>query len=157
MAQSEFSQLLEDGNPHVLVAAWGKLFPGMPGPETVEAAEIQMHMARTAAESVRFRYRAYSHAWLLERGLPSQLPEEMRLPAERIHPVVVEAVIVGKPKMPEWLAPVADEVHKAMIIAVEDCYANGDRDPTVVQVQMDAAAKAAQARMLGKLTGSIAA
>lgn len=151
MAQSEFRQLLEQGDARALVDAWGRLFPNMPKPETLEAAETTMHMARTAAESVKFRYRAYSHAWLLERGLPSQLPEELRPPAQRIYPVIVEAVIVGKPTMPKWLSPVADEMQQAMIYAVEDCYANGDRDPELVRLRMDEARDRVQRQTLGTL------
>lgn len=67
----------------------------MPQPESDEEALRAMHAARTAASSIPLRLRAYSHAWLAERGLPSLLPDELRPRAERMYPVPAIAVGLG--------------------------------------------------------------
>jgi len=149
--QGEFRGLLERGDAQALVSAWGQMFPGMPKPESLEHAEIAMHMARTGASTVTFRARAWSHAWLLERSLPSQLPDELKPRAQRLHPVIVDAVVVGKPTMPKWLEPVAVEMQGAMIYAVEDCYANGDKEPEIVRGRMQEARETTQRKLLGNL------
>ncbi len=95
-----------------------------------------MHMARTAAKSVTFRLRAYSHRWLLERGLPSQLPDSLKPAADRLYPSVVEAVGFSVNFRSSILAPAAAEVQSAVTAVIEDCYANGDRDPELVRGRM---------------------
>ena len=37
-----------------------------------------IHLARTKSELLRFKLRAYSHAWLIDHGYPSLLPDELR-------------------------------------------------------------------------------
>lgn len=128
----EFRQLLEDGDVDKLWQMWGRIAPHLPQPKTRDEAEITMHMARTAAESIPETKRVYSHKWLTERRLPSQLPGKML-------PKVVEAVGISVNFRSEFMKPAALEVRGAMEHAVEDCYANGDRDPVVVQAQMQAA------------------
>lgn len=95
-----------------------------------------MHAARTAAETVTFRKRAYSHSWLLERGYQSNLPDRLKPSAERIYPRVAEGVGISCKTDKEWLKPALVEVQGAMSDAVEDCFANGDRDPVTVKSRM---------------------
>lgn len=129
----EFRQLLEDGDVDKLWQMWGRIAPHLPQPKSRDQAEITMHMARTAAESIPESKRVYSHHWLSERSLPSQLPQAM------IPPQIAEAVGISVNFRSVYLKPAADEVRGAMEGAVEDCFANGDRDPAVVQAQMAAA------------------
>lgn len=129
----DFRLLLERGDPKALRAAWKRVAPHLPQPESDAQAEIAMHMARTAAESIPESKRVYSHHWLSERSLPSQLPQAM------IPPQIAEAVGISVNFRSVYLKPAADEVRGAMEGAVEDCFANGDRDPAVVQAQMAAA------------------
>jgi hypothetical protein len=133
MSSSEFRGLLEAGDVAGLRAAWHALFPQMPQPETHEQAEIVLHVARTQAESVSLRLRAWSHRWLLERGLPSGLPDALKPRAERIYPRIVEAVGISV----NTRRPGMIEVRTAMEHAVLDLYADSPSpDPLLVARQM---------------------
>lgn len=128
----DFRLLLERGDPKALRAAWKRVAPHLPQPESDAQAEIAMHHARTQATSIPMKLRHYSHAWLVERNLPSALPPEDQ-------PRIAEAVGISVNFRSGILAPAASEVSKAMENAVEDCYANGDRDVATVRKQMDEA------------------
>jgi hypothetical protein len=125
MAQSEFAAALESGDVRLVRRASARMFPHMPQPKTVEDAEVSMHMARTQMAEISFRARAWSHAWLRERGLPSQLPDELRPKAERVYPVVVSAVFVSANSNSPALKPVAKLVQAAMSDAVLEAEADG--------------------------------
>ena len=139
MGAASFRQLLEAGDVKRLRAAWHQVASGMPQPENDEQAEIVMHMTRTKSETVTLRARAYSHRWLTERMLPSSLPDDLKAPAERLFPRVVEAVGVSVNFGSPYLAPAAAEVRGAIEASIEDCYANGDTAVVVVKAQMGAA------------------
>lgn len=136
MSALAFRNLLEAGDVEGLRAFWREAAPAMPQPETREQAEIMMHMARTASDSVKFRLRAYSHRWLTERHQRSQLPDHYKPQAERIYPVVVEAVGVSVNFRSPYMAPAAADVRGVMERAVEDAYAEGRRDPEFVRARM---------------------
>jgi hypothetical protein len=114
-------------------AIWAKISPHLPQPKTDGEALAALHAARTASESVPLRMRAYSHRWLTERQLPSQLPDRLKPSAEQICPRVATSVgiAVGSP-----IPVVRDCIRGAMEYAVHDCYANGDTDPAIVKPQM---------------------
>lgn len=150
MSGSEFRLLLEAGDVEGCRRYWHKHAPSMPQLATYEQAEVSMHMARTAAKSVEFRLRAYSHRWLVERMLPSQLPVALKPAAERICPVVVEAVGVSINFRSALLAPAAEEVQGAMNAVIEDCFANGDRDPTLVRGRMFEAKDRTMIKLFGR-------
>lgn len=134
---TEFLQLLEAGDIDGLRDAWATVMPGLPQPETYMKAEIAMHMARTACEGVTVRSRVYSHCWLEERALPSQLPDRMKPAAERLYPRVAEAVGISVNTSNIYLKPAALEVRRSMEDAVNDCYADSaSPDPVVVQKRM---------------------
>lgn len=103
---------------------------------SVEDSEICMHMARTVSETCPFKHRAYSHRWLSERELPSQLPDRLKPQAERIYPRVVDAVGISCSTGKEWLKPALVEVRGSMEYAVEECFADNERDPAVVKGRM---------------------
>lgn len=95
-----------------------------------------MHIARTLTESLPLWARAYSHRWLVERGLPSQLPDHLRPKAERMYPKIASAVGLGVTfKAPE-LKPAGDLIRKAGEAVIEDCYADGRQDPAYVKPRM---------------------
>ena len=114
---------------------WSECMPHMQPPSDVTTA---LHMARTAAESVPIAKRQYSHRWLVERGLPSQLPPEDR-------PQVVDGVGIS---CNSQYPVVADAIRGAMEYAVLDCYANGDKEPEIVKPRM-AEARARERKGLG--------
>jgi hypothetical protein len=149
-AHDEFRQLLETGNVDALRAAWARAMPGMPQPETREHAEIAMHMARTSSTLILFKYRAWSHAWLTERNLPSQLPDALRPRAERAYPGVVQAVGISVNFHSPLLAPAANEIRGAMEHAVLDAFAAGRRDPGFVTIRMQEARAKTERSLFGR-------
>ena len=148
-AADEFRQLLEAGDVAQLRAAWKRLAPNMPQPETHDQAEIVMHYARTESRSVRFRCRAYSHRWLTERDLPSALPDDLRPRAERIYPRVVEAVGFSLKFRTSFMAPAEKEVRAAVANEIESCYADGRTDPEFVRQRMELAKRKAVKSLFG--------
>lgn len=90
-----FRQCLDQADTKRLRAIWREVYPGLPQPVTDDQAEIVLHRARTGSESTRLEARLYSHAWLTERAYPSDLPDNLRPPGERISPVIVPAVGVA--------------------------------------------------------------
>lgn len=148
-AQSEFHAALESGDVRLVRCASAKLFPHLPQPASAEDAETAMHMARTQMPSVSFKARAWSHRWLTERGLPSQLPDALKPKAERMYPVVVDAVFVSANSNSPSLKPVAKLVQHAMSDAVEDCYANGDKEPMIVRARIEEARARTFRQLLG--------
>lgn len=62
---------------------WAHVAPHLPQPKGDYGVQVMIHSARTQCRSIAFRYRAYSHQWLLANGLPSPLPDQERPRAER--------------------------------------------------------------------------
>ena len=94
-----------------------------------------MHYARTQAGSINSRSRAYSHAWLLDHGLPSGLPDPLKPMADRLYPRVVTAVGVA---VGTALGKTAENrvIERAICDAIEDMYADGVTDPVLVKPRM---------------------
>lgn len=139
MSVAAFRALLERGDVDGLRAAWSQIAPHLPQPASREQAEIVMHRARTEAATVNFRARAYSHRWLIERDLPSGLPDELKPNAEQVCPTFAQAVGISVNVRNEYLKPVAAEVEKAMAYAVEDAFADNRKDPAFVSQRMQEA------------------
>lgn len=90
-----------------------------------------LHLARTQAASIEFSLRAWSHAWLLDHGIPSALPDELRPRAERLYPRRIGAVgLVVVDRDPQR----ALHVRGAMEGAVLDAYGQ-DKEPKDEQVK----------------------
>lgn len=148
-ARDDFRALLEAGDVDGLRAHWRQAAPHLPQPETREAGEIVTHRARTETASVSFRARAYSHAWLIERGLPSGLPDALRPKAERMYPRIVTGVGVIVKSLSVLHRPAALELEKAMVGAVEDAYAHGMEDPVFVKARMTEARRGVEKQLFG--------
>ena len=148
-AQSEFRRALEEADHRRLRELHAIVVPHLPPPESDEAAEITLHMARTQAQWLSDRKRCYSHAWLIERSLPSQLPDNLKAKAERLYPRIAEAVFVSANSQSPLVKPIAKIAQAAMCEAVEDAYANGDRDPVLVRSRMLEARDTTFRRLLG--------
>ncbi len=116
--------------------------PAYPAPKTDAEAEVTMHVTRTDSAWLAFSKRAYSHAWLTERGYPSKLPDHLRPAAERVYPRVVDAVGLSVRAGSPDRAPLAQAIQGAMEIAVHEMYADGVRDPVRVREHMQAARRA---------------
>lgn len=92
--QSVALSLLIDGDFRGMRRLWPDLFPqyAAQAPMTDKQAEEVMHLARTQNDFVPTKLRRYSHEWLLERGLSSDLPDQLRPKADQVHPVIAAAV-----------------------------------------------------------------
>ena len=133
---SALRRCLEECDISGIRALWFTLFPGLPQPETDDEALVSIHLARTAARSVPLRLRAYSHRWLLDHGLPSQLPDRLRPRAERLYPRIVEAVGVSINFRSPILKPAQPIIERAMCDAIEECYADKRTQIKFIRVRM---------------------
>lgn len=133
---SQVRTCLEAGDVNGLWDLWSQAMPHLPQPHTFIEAETSMHIARTASRAVTFWKRAYSHAWLVERQLPSQLPDHLRPRAERLYPRIVEGVGIAVKALSQSRKPLAEALATAMRGAVMECYADGRTEPEFVRARM---------------------
>lgn len=149
--QSAFLACLTDLNVAAMRRLADGALPHLPRLGTDEDVLTSMHMARTQTAALPIALRAYSHRWLLERGLPSQLPDDMKERAERLYPKVVGAVGIAVGFTAPELAPAGAMIRKAMADAVEDCYAAGRQDPAYVRPRMLDAMTRERKALFGRL------
>lgn len=133
---AELRRCLEQCDVAGARALWAHIAPHLPQPSDDWITLATIHRARTQAENISFKLRAYSHAWLTERAIPSGLPDELKPKAQRIYPVIVGAhgVAVGRPSSPHRERNLA--IERAMSDAIMDCYANNTRDPEIISARM---------------------
>ena len=128
---SAFRAALYDGDVSRTRHLWAQVSPEMPQPQTDDEAEVIMHQARTAADSVPMQKRIYSHAFLDERGLPSHLPDGMKPPRERHGPPVIfpaALIAVGSLSRSADRREEAKAMERAMADAVGDMIVSGITD-----------------------------
>jgi hypothetical protein len=107
---------------------WPAAFPQLPAITNNGEALRMLHLARTASETLNARLRFYSHQWLLERNLPSALPDHLKPSAERMYPRVVKAVGTAVHTSSELMRPIVPLVREAMSNAVLETFADGHQD-----------------------------
>jgi hypothetical protein len=135
-----FRQCLVDVDVTTMRKLWAYVAPHLPQPESDAEVEATIHHARTQANSILFKQRAYSHAWLLERGLPSGLPDNKRPRAERMYPRVVAGVGISVNAINPELEPLTLLVRGAMEDAVRELHADGRMlDTPLVKQRMEEA------------------
>lgn len=127
MMNDHFREALLNLDVHVLRRMWSYLAPNMPQPKTDQECLATAHIARTAMQSIPLKARAYSYRWLVERGYPTQLPDNLKPEAERMYPTFVEAVAISCKSTNKALQPVFDLVRGAMEDVVKDAYAGSKR------------------------------
>lgn len=116
---------------------------------------VSIHYARTQAESMPLKARAWSHRWLLDHGYPSGLPDHLKPSAEREYPRVVEAtgftMRFGSPLMQEILAPIVPLVSKAVEDVILDEYSGAvvRRDHDRIRGRVLEAKRTAVRRLVG--------
>lgn len=146
-----FQACIETLDVALMRKLWRHIQPNLPQPENDEETLISLHMARTQTSALDARLRMYSHAWLVERGYPSQLPDHLRASAERMYPRVVRAVGISVNASSPLRQAVMLPVREAMADAVLEIHAD---DPTLGD---DALVKRhmmeARTRTLGQLLG----
>ena len=125
MYSSELRRYLEACDVEGARRLWMHEFPHLPQPKDDSEALVALHMARTAASSIPMKLRAYSHRWLVERDLPSQLPDDLKPAAERMYPRIVTAVGLSVNATSELLKPAMEEIQKAVEAAILESYAEG--------------------------------
>lgn len=124
-----WAEILRTLNVKAARAAFRKIAPHLPQPKDDVETLVSIHMARTKAECVPLVDRWYSYDWLVDKGYPAEPPEYVPL---RKVTGVAYTVLTGEPEVKEAITG-------AVNAAIEDCYANGDRDPLIVKPQMMAA------------------
>jgi hypothetical protein len=137
-----FRQCLLDVDVVTTRKLWAHVRPNFPQPDTDADVEITIHYSRTLTNSISFRPRAYSHAWLMERGLPSGLPDKLRPRAERMYPRVVPGVGLSVNFSSPEMQPVKIVVQGAMEDAIREVHADGKiTDAPLVKQRMAEARK----------------
>jgi hypothetical protein len=125
--------------------------PDLPQPQNDREALFAIHHARTQAATFSLRLRAYSHAWLLDNGYPSGLPDDLKPKAERLYPRFVEGVGIackGNSEVGRLIAPI---IQGAMSDAVMDIYAdNRSPDPVLVKSRMMEARTLTVKKLIGR-------
>lgn len=121
---------------------WSELAPHLPQPESRDDALVTLHLARTGTESIPLGPRAYSHRWLSDAGLPSNLPDHLRPEAERLYPKISPAVGIAVVARSEETEPLARMIESAMSAAVAEVHADGKiLDTDLVKARMAEARK----------------
>lgn len=147
---AEMRRCLEDVDVAGIRALWAHVSPNLPQPKTDDQALVVLHHARTQAQSIPLKLRAYSHRWLLERGYPTGLPDQLKPSAERLYPRVEGAVGISV-NIRGPLAPAAPLIRVAMEDAVKECYADGHKTTDIVKPRMMEARSKAFRQVLGKI------
>lgn len=125
MINAAFRRCLETLDTADASRLWAHAFPHLPAPDNDVAMLTMLHVARTQTKSIAFKLRAYSHRWLLERDLPSQLPDELKPSAERVYPRVALAVGISYMFRDPLLKPASDMIRGAMETAVLEAEGDG--------------------------------
>jgi hypothetical protein len=113
-------------------------------------ALVMIHLARTAASSMPVDLRAYSHRWLVDRGLPSKLPDRLKPKAERLYPRVAAAVGISVIAQREAYKPASVEIRQAMEHAVLEAEADGRlTDTAFVRTRLLAAGHKVRKKLFG--------
>jgi hypothetical protein len=140
---SAFRRCLETLDVIGIRKLWARIAPGAPGPGSNEEAEIALHLARTASAALPDKLRIYSHDFLMARGLPSRLPNELRRLSQWVEPRVVDAVGISVRSMSGSVSRgmLAKAIERAMSKAVLECYGDGVTDPEKIKKRMMEARK----------------
>jgi hypothetical protein len=117
----EFARCLVTCDVPGMRRLWRHVSPHLSQPANDHETLIAIHHARTQADSFSLRLRAYSHAWLVDHGYPSGLPDELRPAAQRMYPVIQHAVgIAVRSKYPEVQTTVMNAMSGAVLEAEAD-------------------------------------
>lgn len=119
MMHEHFREALENCDVALVRKLWSHVAPHLPQPKTDEETLQRIHGARTAANSISFKKRAYSHQWLMERALPSGLPDNLRKSAERMYPITVAAVGISVNSKYEFIEKAISGVMSNAVLEAE--------------------------------------
>jgi hypothetical protein len=98
------------------------VFPHLPAPKSDRDVLAAIHHARTQAEAMPFKARAWSHHWLVDNNLPSGLPDHLKPRAEQVCPRVAEVTGFSANFRSRILRPIKPEVEAAVTEVILDEY-----------------------------------
>lgn len=148
--QSIARRAIADLDVGIAKAHWESIFPKLPRCADSQILTM-LHIARTRVPGIAPRLRVHSHEWLLDRGLPSFLPDEMKPKCEQAGPRVVTGVGISINFRNPILKPIGAQVERAMSDAVLEAAADGKlNDAAHVRGRM----MDAKTRTIRKLIGS---
>jgi hypothetical protein len=127
-----------------------QFMPHLPAPASDAEALGTLHHARTQSPAMPLKARAWSHRWLLDHGLSSGLPDELKPKAERLYPRVVEAVGISCNARSELMRPIVGLVQGAMENAVAEAFADGRTDTPFVRARMAEARAKTVKQLIGR-------
>ena len=131
---------------------WQEQFSHLESPKSDEEMLAMLHVARTQNPMINLRFRSYSHRWLIERGLPSMLPDELKQSAERMYPRMVSSVGISVNSNSPIVHPIIPFVQSAMENAVLEVYADGKQeDIKLLKQRMEEARLMTVRKLLGKI------
>lgn len=147
---NDWQRALEEMDIPALRAGWAAASPHLPQPSSDGEATLTAHMARTSAESIPLKLRAYSHAWLTERGYPSQLPDHLKPAAEKLYPKPLYGVGIIVGTASAMMKPALKLIRESMEYAVLEAEGDGKLlDAAHVKTRM----MEARAKTIDKLFG----
>lgn len=148
----EFRRCLDELDVVGAMRLWQHVSPHLPQPSSGAETLIMLHHARTVAKSVDVKKRAYSHRWLVDRGLPSGLPDELRPRAERMYPSISEGVGYAMKTSSPLFRPIVPLITRAVSDAILECYSDKKTDPPFVRSRMKEAREITIKKLLGNTT-----
>jgi len=149
--QSDYYRALEAGDSKELRRLWSHSHSHLPQVSEKEA-EKMLHLARCGTGTLPLKLRAYSHRWLVERNIPSPLPDEIRPECERLYPRIADSVaLCFRASNPAFKEVAAYAQHKASL-AVEEMWAENDKDPLRVRNRIKEVKLQSEREMLGHYT-----
>jgi len=128
MIIEEMQRCMADLDVQRAKAVWARVFRHLPPITSDEEMLTTLHVARTQNPQIKERLRFYSHCWLVERGLPSMLPDALRPAAERMYPRKVSSVGISINARSDLTRLIVPYVRGAMEDAVNEIYADGKGD-----------------------------
>lgn len=144
MYSDDFLRCLVECDVTGIRKLWAHVAPHLSQPDDKDAL-VSIHHARTQAQSIPFKLRAYSHRWLVDQGYPSGLPDELKPRAERIYPVTQECVGIAALNK----SPITHLTQAAMRDAVSEAYADKRTDPVFVKARMMEARETTIRKLVG--------
>ena len=149
---AQFRSCLETLDVVGIRRLWAHVSPHLPAPASDAEALVTLHAARTMAESIPFKMRAYSHRWLTDNGYSSQLPDHLKPAAEREYPKIASAVGVSVNSSMEEMRPVAKFIESEISAAIAESYEDGVVDPELVRSRMKEARDGAVRYAFGRFS-----
>lgn len=149
--RAEFVRIMEALDVGAARRIWRHVFPKLPPLKDDHSILTMLHVARTKTDILADKLRFYSHCWLRDHGLShaSLLPDWLKSRAEKMYPVLSEAVGIAVRTNSPVLAPIRDLMQGAMENAVLEAYADRRTEPAFVRKRMFEAKAKAVKKLVG--------